>query len=277
MYFIQLFKNKKQTIGFVPTMGFLHKGHQSLIEMARKETDIVVVSSFVNPKQFNSAKDVKEYPTDLKRDRGLCRQSGADVLFLPSVDEMYPTETFIQIKPIKLSDYLCGATKPGHFEGVCLVISKLFNIVQPNFAYFGEKDAQQLAIIKQLTSDLNFPIVIRSHPTVREKDGLAVSSRNKNLTKEDRERVGIVYKSLIKGRSMFESGTIDSAKVKEEIINCLSNEPHGKVEYLEIVDTKTFQPIKQVKGDAIIAIAIFFGKVRLIDNIIFNNQKNYTT
>ena len=267
--FIQSYKNNRETIGFVPTMGFLHRGHQALIEMAKRETDKVVVSSFVNPKQFNREKDLEEYPVDLEKDTSLCQQAGVDILFLPSVEEMYPNKILIQITPIKLSDYLCGTTRPGFFEGICLVVLKLFNMVQPDFTYFGEKDAQQLAIIKQLVSDLNFPVVVRNHPTVREKNGLAISSRNKNLTKENREQAGIIYQSLLKGLSMLEEGMIDAGKVKNEILNHLSNEPHVKVDYLEIVDTKTFQPIKQVEEDAIIAIAIFFGFVRLIDNVIF--------
>ena len=270
--YIQWHKTKKKSIGLVPTMGYLHRAHQALIEMAKRETDIAVVSSFVNPKQFNIKKDFKEYPIDLEKDQDICQQSGADILFLPSAQEMYPNKSLIEIKPIKLSDYLCGATRPGHFEGVCLVISKLFNMVRPDFAYFGEKDAQQLAIIRQLTLDLNFPVVIRSHPTVREKDGLAVSSRNKNLTKENRKRAGIVYKSLLKGLSMLESGIVDLPKVKNEILDHLSNQNYRKVDYLEIVDTKTFEPIRQVEKDAIIAIAIFFGSVRLIDNVIFEDK-----
>lgn len=261
-----LFKTGKE-VGFVPTMGYLHEGHLSLVRRARKENDIVVVSVFVNPTQFGPNEDYERYPRDEERDRELLQKEGVDYLFIPSVSEMYPKgySTFVEV--LGLTEGLCGAKRPGHFRGVATVVTKLLNIVCPTRAYFGEKDYQQLQVIKRLIRDLNIPVEVVGCPIVREKDGLAMSSRNTYLSPEERESALSLYRGLKLAEELFESGErnpeVIKGKVKEFI---LSHPKVEKVDYVEIVDPENLKPVKEVKEGDLIALAVFVGKTRLIDN-----------
>ncbi|MCP5112060.1 MAG: pantoate--beta-alanine ligase [bacterium] len=259
---------RKVTIGCVPTMGALHAGHGALIDRARQECDFVIVTLFVNPIQFNLAADFNSYPRTFDDDTAFCEARGVDIIFAPADAEIYPepTETFVEV-PL-LTNQLCGAHRPGHFRGVTTVVTKLFNIIQPNRAYFGEKDAQQLATIRRMVRDLNISITIVGVPTVREPDGLAVSSRNRLLTSAERARATILYKALEAAREAIEAGESDPAKVKAAAAAVYATEPEVQVEYLEIVEDDTMQPVTQIKSQVRIATAASFGETRLIDNVI---------
>jgi len=257
-------------IGFVPTMGYLHEGHLQLIDIARQHSDFVVVSIFVNPTQFGPHEDFASYPRDFERDRKLCEARGADLIFAPEVSEMYPERSLITFQIEKLADHLCGARRPGHFNGVVLVVSKLFNIVQPDIAVFGQKDAQQLIIIKRLVQDLNFPVRIISAPTVREPDGLAMSSRNVYLSPTQRAQSTVLYKSLQRAKALIESGERDAKRVIAEIERVIATASEAKIDYIEIVRVSDLQPIEKLDGLVLIALAVYFGKARLIDNIILD-------
>ncbi len=259
---------RKVTIGCVPTMGALHAGHGALIDRARQECDFVIVTLFVNPIQFNLAADFDSYPRTFDDDAAFCEARGVDIIFAPADAEIYPepTETFVEV-PL-LTNQLCGAHRPGHFRGVTTVVTKLFNIIQPNRAYFGEKDAQQLATIRRMVRDLNISITIVGVPTVREPDGLAVSSRNRLLTSAERARATILYKALEAAREAIEAGQSDPAKVKAAAAAVYATEPEVQVEYLEIVEDDTMQPVTEIKGQVRIATAASFGETRLIDNVI---------
>ncbi|MGI6084243.1 MAG: pantoate--beta-alanine ligase [Acetivibrionales bacterium] len=257
------------TIGFVPTMGYLHDGHVSLIQKARIENDKVVVSIFVNPIQFGPNEDYERYPRDLERDREICEKAGADLIFAPSAAEMFPSENLTFIYVSKLGDYLCGARRPGHFRGVCTIVTKLFNIVKPNRAYFGEKDFQQLAIIRQMTRDLCFDTQIVTCPTIRESDGLALSSRNSYLYGTERSAARVIPESLNLARETMNGGERDSAMIKRIILQNISAEPLAKVDYIEIVDALHLQPIPRIDRPAIVAVAVFIGTTRLIDHFLF--------
>lgn len=255
-------------IGFVPTMGYLHEGHLKLIDIAKQHSDFVVVSIFVNPTQFGPQEDFAAYPRDFERDRKLCEAQGADLIFAPDVSEMYPERSFITFQIEKLADRLCGARRPGHFNGVILVVSKLFNIIQPDIAVFGQKDAQQLIIIKRLVRDLNFPVKIISAPTVRESDGLAMSSRNVYLNSEQRAQSTVLYRSLQRAKALIESGERNPQKIIAAIEQLITTASEARIDYIEIVSVRDLQPREYLDGQVLIALAVYFGKARLIDNII---------
>lgn len=266
---LKRYKLEDKSIGLVPTMGYLHEGHASLIRRARAENDIVVVSDFVNPIQFGPNEDLKTYPRDLESDSKLCEEIGVDFIFAPEASEMYHNrKTFVDIE--EMSDNLCGAKRPGHFRGVCTVCTKLFNITGANRAYFGQKDAQQVAIIKKVVADLNIPIEIIACPIVREDDGLALSSRNTYLSKEERKAALCLSKAIFKGEELAKAGaSLDEVLGKiEEII---SAEDLAKIDYISAVDLATMEDAKDLDGDRLIAIAVYIGKTRLIDNFIYRD------
>ena len=263
---IKGWKREGLTVGLVPTMGYLHEGHKSLIAKAVEENDRVVVSDFVNPTQFGANEDLSSYPRDMERDAALCRAAGAHVIFHPEAEEMYFSDKCTFVDMDKITKGLCGRTRPVHFSGVCTVVAKLFNIVTPDRAYFGEKDAQQLAVIKRMVRDLNFDITVVGCPIVREADGLALSSRNTYLSEAERKAELILNKSLTLGKEIIKEGETDTAKVREEIVKNLETEALAKVDYVEIVDAENLEPIQQIKSSVRVAIAVYIGKTRLIDN-----------
>jgi len=266
--YIRSQKRKKKTIGFVPTMGYLHQGHLSLVRKARKNTDIVIMSIFVNPLQFTPHEDFREYPRDLKRDIKLADSCGVDIIFYPSAKSMYPQDYLTYVNVEKITDVLCGKSRPRHFQGVCTVVAKLFNIVQPDIAYFGQKDAQQAIVIKRMTKDLNMPIKIRVCPIVREKDGLAMSSRNVYLDREEREDATILYKALCKAKELILKGERNPKVIIQRMRDIILSKPRAKIDYVSIVDTKNLEPVKEIRGRLLIALAVWMGKTRLIDNIV---------
>lgn len=256
------------SVGLVPTMGYLHDGHKSLIVKAVSENDRVVVSDFVNPTQFGAGEDLDSYPRDIERDAAICEEAGADLIFHPEPEEMYFADNCTFVDMEQLTKGLCGKTRPTHFRGVCTVVSKLFHIVTPDKAYFGQKDAQQLAVIRRMVRDLNFDLEVVGCPIVREKDGLAMSSRNTYLSEEERKAALILHKSLMLGQEMAGRGERDAAKIKAAIIQNIETEPLARVDYVEIVNPDTMENIGQMEGDALIAMAVYIGKTRLIDNMI---------
>lgn len=266
--YVKQWRMEGKTIGFVPTMGYLHEGHRSLIERADKDNDIVVVSIFVNPTQFGPNEDLESYPRDMQRDSEVCKEAGADLIFNPEPSVMYEDNASTSVKVEGLSEELCGRSRPVHFGGVCLVVSKLFNIVLPDRAYFGQKDAQQLAIIKKMVRDLNFPVEIIGCPIVREKDGLAKSSRNTYLSETEREAALVLNRALLKGREAIEGGERDALAVKKIITEVIKQEPLAKIDYVEIVDFDTIRKTDNIDKNVLVAIAVFIGKTRLIDNFI---------
>lgn len=257
-------------IGLVPTMGALHIGHISLIENAREKTDFVVVSIFVNPAQFGPADDFKRYPRPIKKDLKICREHGVNIVFCPTTKQMYPSENLTWANVEKLTEHLCGRSRTGHFKAVITVCAKLFNIVQPDMVFFGRKDAQQAIVVKQMVADLNFPLKIVVCPTIREPDGLAVSSRNKYLNPKQRKQAACLYESLQKSKQMVEQGVTDTKKIIRQMKNIILQTPHAKIEYIEIVDVKTLQPLKRIDRKALVAIAVKIGPARLIDNILLD-------
>ena len=259
-------KKQGKTIGFVPTMGFLHEGHKSLIVRAASENDYVVVSDFVNPTQFGPNEDFESYPRDIEKDRALCTEAGADIIFNPEPDEMY-CDPLTTVSVDKITKTLCGASRPIHFDGVATVVSKLFNIVEPDRAYFGQKDAQQLIVIKKMVKDLNFDIEIVGCPIIREEDGLAKSSRNTYLNEAERKAALCLSRALNKGRSMIEMGEKSAKTVKKAIIDEINCEPLARIDYVEISDLETLQPTDSTNG-VLVAVAVYIGKTRLIDNFI---------
>ena len=264
---IKWWRGEGHSIGLVPTMGYLHDGHKSLIEKAVSENDRVVVSDFVNPTQFGVNEDLSSYPRDIDRDAAICEAVGADVVFHPDPEEMYfPNHcTFVDMD--RLTKGLCGKTRPTHFRGVCTVVAKLFNIVTPDRAYFGQKDAQQLAVIRRMVRDMNFGITIVGCPIVREADGLAMSSRNTYLNPKEREAALILHKSLVLGEGMVHAGQKDAKKVKNAIRENIEKEPLAQVDYVEIVDVESLEPIDTIEGPFLAAVAVYIGKTRLIDNL----------
>ena len=261
-------KDKGYSIGFVPTMGYLHDGHAALIDQARKDNDKVIVSIFVNPTQFGENEDLNSHPRDINRDKSLCEAHKADIIFSPTSDEMYhDRKAFVNI--VELSDTLCGISRPIHFKGVCTVVAKLFNIIQPTNAYFGEKDAQQLAIIRKMVYDLNFPINIIGVPIVRESDGLAKSSRNTYLSSEERKAATILYKAIQMGKQIIKRGASADSIINTmtEIIN---TEPLAKIDYVSVVDANTMQPVHEITSPVLVAMAVYIGSTRLIDNFSFD-------
>lgn len=266
---IKLWKSEGLSIGFVPTMGYLHEGHASLIKRASEENNRVIVSTFVNPIQFGPTEDFDKYPKDFKRDENICRNNGAHLIFAPEPTEMYEKNNTSFVDVEGLTEGLCGKKRPGHFRGVCTVVSKLFNIVSPHRAYFGEKDAQQLAIIKRMVTDLNFDIEIVGCPIVREADGLAMSSRNTYLSDEERKAALILSKSLKLAKSLLENGEVFPSKIRDLIISEISQEPLAKIDYVEVVDSLSLKPVNIIEEKILVAIAVYIGKTRLIDNFQF--------
>ena len=265
--FVKDARRNGKTIGFVPTMGFLHEGHKSLIVRAAKENDVVVVSDFVNPTQFGPNEDFEAYPRDIDKDARLCEEAGADVIFNPEPDEMY-SSPLTTISVDKITKGLCGKTRPIHFNGVCTVVSKLFNIVTPDRAYFGEKDAQQLIVVKKMVKDLNFDIEIIGCPIIRESDGLAKSSRNTYLNTEERSAALCLSRSLKIGKEMIENGEKEAQAVKNAIISEIEKEPLAKIDYVEIVDLDNLESTNRTDVGILCAMAVYIGKTRLIDNFI---------
>lgn len=253
-----------KTVGLVPTMGALHAGHRRLLEIARAETDLVVASIFVNPTQFNRAEDLEHYPRTLDQDLEVCRAAGVDLVFAPSPAEMYPQEPRTWVDVPALAEHLCGPGRPGHFRGVATAVMKLFQIVQPDRAYFGEKDAQQLAIIRCMVKDLDVPVTIMPVPTVREPDGLAMSSRNRHLTPEERQRAIVLSQALFAARDLVLRGERSTETIRITVAPLFDP---VQLEYFSIVDPETLNPIERIEGSVLIAGAIWLGSTRLIDNL----------
>lgn len=259
-------KKDELSVGFVPTMGYLHEGHGSLITEARKNNDKVVVSIFVNPMQFGPAEDLASYPRDLEKDSAFCESLGADLIFHPEPEEMYTDKFCSYVDMSVLTEELCGLSRPVHFRGVCTVLTKLFNIVQPDRAYFGQKDAQQLAIVKHMAEDLNMNLEIIGCPIIREEDGLAKSSRNTYLSAEERKAALILSKTIFMGQKMVADGETDAVKLVEAMKANIETEPMAKIDYVKAVDGLTMQQITEIKAPALVAMAVYIGKTRLIDN-----------
>lgn len=266
---IKSWRKQELSIGFVPTMGYLHDGHRSLIERAGRENDKVVVSIFVNPIQFGPNEDFAKYPRDMERDMKICAEAGADMVFAPEDTEMYPVRNLAYVDIDSLGDRLCGSKRPGHFRGVCTVVAKLFNIIMPDRAYFGQKDAQQLAIISRMVRDLDFQTEIIPCPIIREPDGLAMSSRNSYLSLEERASAPVIRKSLGMAYEALLNGERDAGKIKNMISEAIFSEPHARIDYVDVADAYTLEPVETVKGSVLVAVAVYMGRTRLIDNISF--------
>ncbi|RKY83862.1 pantoate--beta-alanine ligase [candidate division KSB1 bacterium] len=264
------FRRMGKRIGLVPTMGFLHEGHLSLIRNIRNDCDVLVVSIFVNPTQFGPGEDFKEYPRDFERDKKLINENGGDIIFAPDTEEIYGKNYLTFVKVRELSEIMCGRSRPTHFEGVTTIVAKLFNIVKPHIAIFGQKDAQQAVIIKKMVNDLNFDVEIKISPIVREKSGIAMSSRNTYLNNNEKEQALALYKSLLIAREEISKGERKSEGIKEKMKNCFEKYPDVKLEYIEIRDFDTLKDLNHLKGNVLIAVAAKIGCARLIDNIIVN-------
>jgi pantoate--beta-alanine ligase len=266
-------RNEGRKIGLVPTMGALHIGHISLIEAAVKDCDLVIVSIFVNPTQFCPGEDFEKYPRPLEADLKICREAGVDAVFAPSPEQMYPGENVTWVTVEKLTGPLCGKSRPGHFRGVTTVCAKLFNIIAPDTAYFGQKDAQQAIVIRRMAADLNMPLEIVICPTVREPNGLAVSSRNQYLTEQQKKDAANIYKSLQTCRRLIDAGTTETRQIISEMRKILQQIPSGQIEYISIVDAETLESIEKIAGKALAAVAVKVGPARLIDNILVDADK----
>jgi pantoate--beta-alanine ligase len=266
--FSQRVKTFGKTIGFVPTMGALHEGHLSLVTEARRKSEVVVVSIFVNPIQFGPKEDYQRYPRNLVRDKKLLKEVGTDVVFVPDVQEMFPEgfKTYVEVE--ELSKVMCGKSRPTHFKGVTTVVAKLFNIVLPDYAFFGEKDYQQQVIIKQMVKDLNFPVEIITLPTVREFDGLAMSSRNAYLSEKERKIAPILYQALTLAKEEIKKGVRDPQKVIRKMRTLIAQEPAVRLDYITLVHPETLEELKVIRGRVLIALAAYLGKARLIDNLV---------
>lgn len=267
---VKAWKAEGLSIGFVPTMGYLHEGHGSLIKAARAGNDKVVVSIFVNPMQFGPKEDLASYPRDLEKDSALCEGLGADLIFHPEPSEMYHDNFSSYVDMTGLTEELCGLSRAGHFRGVCTVVNKLFNIVQPDRAYFGQKDAQQLAIIKHMVEDLNMNLEIIGCPIIREEDGLAKSSRNTYLSAEERKAALVLSRSINLGRKMVEDGETDTAVIIKAMTDLINEEPMARIDYVKAVDGLTISQIDKVQKPMLVAIAVYIGTTRLIDNFIWD-------
>ena len=270
---VKEWKGEGLSVGLVPTMGFLHEGHKSLIKRAVLENDRVVVSDFVNPTQFSPNEDLESYPRDIHQDAALCEEAGADIVFHPFPAEMYFSNFTTYVNPEVLSCELCGKTRPIHFRGVCTVVTKLFNIVQPNRAYFGQKDAQQLAIIRRMVRDLNFDIDIVGCPIIREPDGLAKSSRNTYLSRPEREAATILSQAVKLGQKLVADGERNCSVVLEKMITLIETEPLAKIDYVAAVDAESIQHVDEFKRPVLVAMAVYIGNTRLIDNFIWEPAK----
>lgn len=262
-------KSQNKTIGFVPTMGYLHEGHLSLLKEARKENDIVVLSIFVNPTQFGPNEDLDKYPRDFDRDKQLAKNCGTDIIFLPTPNIMYPIGYSSYVIPENLDKHLCGEKRPGHFKGVMTVVLKLFNITYADNAYFGQKDIQQARILEQMVEDFNMDVKINIMPIIREKDGLAMSSRNVYLQKNERNQATVLYESLELAQKMFENGERNPQNLKETVVKKIESKNLAKIDYVQLVDYVSLQPVTQeIEKKCILAVAVYFNKTRLIDNKI---------
>ena len=266
---VKEWKKQGLSVGFVPTMGYLHEGHKSLMDAARKGNDKVVVSIFVNPMQFGPTEDLATYPRDLDHDAALCESAGVDLIFHPEAEEMYEKDFCSFVDMTGLTEGLCGKTRPIHFRGVCTVVNKLFNIVTPDHAYFGQKDGQQLAVIKRMVRDLNMDIEIVGCPIVREEDGLAKSSRNTYLSPEERKAALILSKTVALGQELAKTEK-DANKVVEAMKKNIETEPLAKIDYVEAVDALSMAPVEKLEGTCMLAMAVYIGKTRLIDNTLIN-------
>lgn len=266
--FVRQERQAGRRVGLVPTMGYLHQGHLSLVAAARQAADTVVMSIFVNPLQFGVGEDYEVYPRDLTRDAGLAEAAGVAAIFAPSVAEMYPPgySTFVEVE--NLTEGLCGASRPGHFRGVTTVVSKLFNIVQPDVAVFGQKDFQQAVVIQRMVRDLNLPLEIIVAPIVREADGLAMSSRNTYLSPEQRTASLVLYRSLKLAEERIAAGERQAAQLKQTLVDFIGAEPQANIDYVEIVDAESLKPLAELQGRVLIALAVRFGSTRLIDNTV---------
>lgn len=260
-------KREGKIIGFVPTMGYLHKGHLRLVKIAKRKSDVVVVSIFVNPTQFGPKEDFAKYPIDFKRDRFLLEKEGCDFVFAPRIKDMYPEEYLTYVNVEKITGKLEGAIRPGHFQGVTTVVAKLFNIVQPDVAIFGQKDAQQAVVLKKMVDDLNYGIKMIIAPTVRERDGLASSSRNVYLSKEERKQAKVLYQALRLAKSMIRKGERSASKIVSKMNKLINRQPLAEIDYIAITDAHTLELLNKLKGEVLISLAVRFGKTRLIDNI----------
>ena len=266
---VKEWKKQGLSVGFVPTMGYLHEGHKSLMDAARKGNDKVVVSIFVNPMQFGPTEDLATYPRDLDHDAALCESAGVDLIFHPEAEEMYEKDFCSFVDMTGLTEGLCGKTRPIHFRGVCTVVNKLFNIVTPDHAYFGQKDGQQLAVIKRMVRDLNMDIEIVGCPIVREEDGLAKSSRNTYLSSEERKAALILSKTVALGKELAKTEK-DANKVVEAMKKNIETDPLAKIDYVEAVDDLSMAPVEKLEGTCMLAMAVYIGKTRLIDNTLIN-------
>ncbi len=266
-------RSRGERVGLVPTMGFFHAGHLSLMRAARVENDLVVVSIFVNPAQFGPREDYRDYPRDLERDARMAAEAGVDCIFHPRVEDMYPEpyRTYVEVEGI--TEGLCGASRPGHFRGVATVVAKLFHIIPAHRAYFGLKDAQQVMVVRRMVEDLNFDIEIVACPTVREEDGLAMSSRNVYLDREERKAATALYRSLRLAEELVEAGERDAAKVTAAMRELLASEPLVEPEYVEAVDWGLLRPVRHLRGEVLVALAARVGRARLIDNVILRIEE----
>lgn len=264
-------KFKGKNIGLVPTMGALHAGHLSLIRQARKENDFTVVSIFVNPTQFGPKEDFKKYPRKLKLDARLCKKEGVDIIFYPDARPMYPQnyKTYVTVKDF--SDVLCGKSRPGHFKGVATVVTKLFNIVQPDVAYFGQKDIQQAIIMKKMVCDLNMPVEIKVMPTVRDKEGLALSSRNTYLNKQEKKDALVLFQALNLAKYLIKHGATDTDRIISRTRHLIEKKKTAKIDYISIVNSDNLKPVKKISKNCLIALAAWIGKTRLVDNTWLKN------
>lgn len=265
---LQVEPRSKRTVGLVPTMGALHAGHFSLVERARARADLVVVSIFVNPLQFAPNEDFERYPRDLESDSDALRQHGVDIVFSPSATDLYPALFSTQVRLPALSRRLCGVSRPGHFEGVATVVAKLFNIVRPDFAFFGQKDAQQLVIVRRLAADLNFPIEIVGCPIIREADGLAFSSRNALLNPAERRAAAVLFRGLSRAAERFAAGERKASMLTGWVRREIEAEPLVRVDYVELVETEALEPLEKADRPALLAVAAYVGRTRLIDNVV---------
>ena len=271
---MQTFSNREmgegKTIALVPTMGFFHPGHLSLMEEGRRRGDFLVVSIFVNPTQFGAGEDYENYPRDMERDQKLAEETGVDVIFAPPVDEMYPSDYQTYVNVEEVTKNLCGISRPTHFSGVTTVVCKLFSIVKPHFAIFGEKDFQQLVAIRQMVSDLNIDVKIVGMPVYREEDGLAMSSRNKYLTPDERKAALCLFRSLMRAKELFRQSERKTEEILSEVMSIIEAEQLTEIDYVKICDVKTLKDVEQINQETVLALAVKIGKARLIDNIVLN-------
>lgn len=268
--FVRQARAKGHSIGLVPTMGYLHEGHLELMRQAKKQCGTVIISIFVNPTQFGPGEDLESYPRDLDRDAGMAGAVGVDAIFNPGVEEIYPAGYCTYVDVERITDRLCGASRPGHFRGVATVVTKLFNIVKPDYAYFGQKDAQQVLVIKRMAADLNMEVEVVTVPTVRERDGLAMSSRNVYLDPAQRQAALSLNRSLNRAAAEVRAGERDAAKIRQLVVDIIKAEPLAEIDYVEIYSHPDLEPVEVIKGPALLALAVKMGRARLIDNIILD-------